>query len=123
MQNKTKPSSLSKKASNTGGRCRQSDASSNCGKRSAPRRRDESSSGRAIRRDEASQAFRPGTKAAAIIDRLKTPDGATVGELMEATGWQAHSVRGFLSATLKQKHGLTIVSEKRDGIRRYRIPA
>ncbi len=42
---------------------------------------------------------------------------------MEATGWQAHSVRGFLSGTLKRKQGLTIVSEKRDRVRRYRIPA
>ena len=123
MQKKTKPSSLTNKAGKPGGRRGQSDGSSNCGKRTAARRGDDSSSGRAIRRDEASQALRPGTKAAVIIDRLKSPDGATVGELKEATGWQAHSVRGFLSATLKKKHGLTIISEKRDGMRRYRIPA
>jgi hypothetical protein len=41
---------------------------------------------------------------------------------MEATGWQAHSVRGFLSAVVKKKHGLTLISEfGKDGARRYRI--
>jgi hypothetical protein len=43
--------------------------------------------------------------------------------LVAASGWQAHSVRGFLSGTLKKKHGLTVASEKADGIRRYRIAA
>ena len=44
--------------------------------------------------------------------------------LMEATGWQPHSVRGFLSATVKKKLGLSLVSEtSKDGVRRYRIDA
>lgn len=123
MQNKTKPSRFSKKSGKTNGRHRQSGGSSSRSTQSAPYCGNDGSSARTMRRHETSQAIRPGTKAATVIDRLKTPGGATVGELMDATGWQAHSVRGFLSATLKKKHGLTIVSEKRDGTRRYRMPA
>lgn len=45
--------------------------------------------------------------------------GATVDEMMKATGWQQHSVRGALAGSLK-KRGLVITSEKIDGTRRYR---
>lgn len=61
------------------------------------------------------------TKSAAIIDLLKKLDGATLEQMMEATGWQKHSVRGFLAGTLKKKHGLTATSAKVDGRRVYRI--
>lgn len=73
--------------------------------------------------DRATKAVKLATKAATVIEMLQSPEGATLEALMEATGWQAHSVRGFLSGTLKRKQGLTIVSEKRDRVRRYRIPA
>ena len=43
--------------------------------------------------------------------------------MMEATGWQAHSVRGALAGALSKGRGLTISSEKRDGERRYRVQA
>ncbi|MEC5321848.1 DUF3489 domain-containing protein [Aurantimonas sp. A3-2-R12] len=65
--------------------------------------------------------FRADTKGAAIVDLLRREAGATLADLMAASGWQEHSVRGFLSGTLKKKHGLTIASDKTDGIRRYRI--
>jgi hypothetical protein len=67
-------------------------------------------------------AFRDGTKGHTIVTLLKRRDGGTIAELVMATGWQAHSVRGFLSGSLKKKPGLAVVSEKdADGQRRYRI--
>jgi len=62
------------------------------------------------------------TKAELILGKLRSPKGATLTDLMEATGWQAHSVRGFMSGTCKKKLGLNVVSElSDDGARRYRI--
>ncbi len=56
-------------------------------------------------------AVRPGTKQALLIDLLKRKTGATIDEIVEATGWQAHSVRGAISGALKKKLGLTVTSE------------
>ena len=71
-----------------------------------------------------SAVFREGSKGAAIVKQLSTGAGASIAELAEASGWQAHSVRGFLSGTLKKKHGLQVIAEKDDdGVRRYRIAA
>jgi hypothetical protein len=57
-----------------------------------------------------------------VLKRLRLSKGATIAMLMETTGWQAHSVRVFLSAVVRKKRGLTLVSEVgKDGIRRYRI--
>jgi hypothetical protein len=62
------------------------------------------------------------TKSDAVVALLKKPTGATISEMASATGWQAHSVRGFLSGALRKKQGLAIKSEKdEDGQRRYRI--
>jgi hypothetical protein len=53
---------------------------------------------------------------------LKAKRGATIPEMMEATGWQSHSVRGFIAGSLRKRHGLEAISEKRDGEdRRYRL--
>jgi hypothetical protein len=63
-----------------------------------------------------------GTKTAKILALLKRPAGASLQQLRKATGWQAHSVRGFLSGTLKKKMGLRVTSTKLpDGERTYRI--
>jgi hypothetical protein len=50
---------------------------------------------------------------------LRREDGGSIAEMVEATGWQQHSVRGAMAGALK-KRGLVITSEKVDGIRRYR---
>jgi hypothetical protein len=65
---------------------------------------------------------RKGSKTAQILDLLKRPGGVSSKELMETTGWQPHSVRGFLSGTVGKKLGLTVVSTKGDnGERTYSI--
>jgi hypothetical protein len=67
---------------------------------------------------------RDGSKTAKILDLLKRSGGATLKELMKATGWQAHSVRGFLSAIVGKKMGLTVKSTKsEDGERTYSVKA
>ena len=53
---------------------------------------------------------------------LRRENGASIAEMVEATGWQQHSVRGAMAGALK-KRGLTINSEKVDGLRRYRAEA
>jgi hypothetical protein len=67
---------------------------------------------------------REGSKTNKILDLLKRPGGVTSKELMKATGWQAHSVRGFLSGTIGKKMGLTVTSTKgEDGERSYAVKA
>jgi len=61
------------------------------------------------------------TKAAQIIALLKRPSGATLQAIMVATGWQAHSVRGFVSGQLRKRMGLDVKSLERDGDRVYAI--
>ena len=55
---------------------------------------------------------RDGTKQAMMIELLKRPGGATLAEIVEATGWHAHTVRGAMAGALKKKLGLTVTSEK-----------
>jgi hypothetical protein len=69
------------------------------------------------------RAPRAGTKQAKLIEMLRAPDGATIDEIVAETGWQAHTVRGALSAALKKKLGLMITSEKIEGRGRvYSLP-
>jgi hypothetical protein len=70
------------------------------------------------RRPKAKADTRQGSKSAHVIALLEKSKGATLAELMKATGWQAHSVRGFLSGTLRKKMGLKIESTKRGGLER-----
>ena len=58
---------------------------------------------------------RAGTKQAKLIEMLRAEGGATVDEIVAATGWQAHTVRGAMSGALRKKLGLTITSEKIEG--------
>jgi hypothetical protein len=66
---------------------------------------------------------RTGSKQAQIIDLFRRAEGATVAEVIAATGWQPHTVRGIVSGTLKKKLGLTVISAKEERGRVYRIPA
>jgi hypothetical protein len=65
---------------------------------------------------------RQGSKTAKFLDLLKRSGGATSADLMKATGWQAHSVRGFISGVLGKKMGLKVASTKvENGERRYSL--
>lgn len=67
---------------------------------------------------------REGTKQATLIAMLRAPDGATIAEIMAATGWQSHTVRGAMFGALKKKLGLEVTSEKvEDRGRVYKLPA
>jgi len=70
------------------------------------------------------RSVRDGSKTAQVLDLLQRAGGATAQELIQVTGWQPHSVRGFLSGTVGKKMGLTVTSNKgEDGKRRYSVPA
>ena len=67
---------------------------------------------------------RENTKANEILKLLQRKGGATIAEMQKATGWQPHSVRGFLSGTVKKRLGRNLTSEKAsDRVRRYMIGA
>ncbi len=75
-------------------------------------------------RDTAKGPVKPrtGTKQALVVGMLRRSEGATVDQIMEATGWQRHTVRGAFAGALKKKLGLTIASEKvEDRGRVYRV--
>ncbi|MCL4190054.1 MAG: DUF3489 domain-containing protein [Rhodobacteraceae bacterium] len=70
------------------------------------------------------RAPREGTKQATLIAMLRAPDGATIEEIMAATGWQSHTVRGAMAGALKKKLGLEVTSEKVENRGRvYKLPA
>ena len=65
---------------------------------------------------------RDNSKQAEVIRMLQRPEGATIGQICTATGWQAHTVRGTFAGAFKKKLGLTIVSDKPQGGERvYRL--
>ena len=63
------------------------------------------------------------SKQAGVIEMLRRGQGASVSAIMKATGWQPHSVRGFLAGVVRKKLGLSLVSEKSGDERLYRIVA
>jgi len=78
-------------------------AKAKTGKKAAPKKK----APRSARNDA-----REGSKTATILELLKRQGGATAKELLKATGWQPHSLRGFLSGTVGKKMGLTVTSVK-----------
>ena len=64
-----------------------------------------------------------GSKQAGLIAMLRTPAGASIDQIMIATGWQAHTVRGTISGVLRKRLGLNVICEPTagSGVRRYRI--
>jgi hypothetical protein len=65
----------------------------------------------------------PAGKIGALIVLLMRSEGATLAAMMDATGWQAHSVRGAMAGTIKKKLKLTVTSEKIGDVRSWRIQA
>jgi len=63
----------------------------------------------------------PGSKQAGVIAMLKSPAGATIDAMMKATGWQQHSVRGFLAGVVRKRLKLKLASNKVNGNRIYQI--
>lgn len=78
---------------------------------------------RMAREPDAAAAAPASPRSPSMLDQVEAlllaPGGASIAELMAATGWQQHSVRGAMAGALK-KRGLTITSEKVEGTRRYR---
>lgn len=60
-------------------------------------------------------SLRTGTKQAMLIAMLQRPEGASIAEIVEATGWMGHSARGAISGALKKKLALPVMAEKVDG--------
>src|SRR6266705_941769 len=66
---------------------------------------------------------RANSKQARVLALLRGPNGATIATVMRTTGWQPHTVRGFLATVVRKKLGLRLESEKTDSERIYRIIA
>jgi len=87
----------------------------------SPKHKREGSSPVRQARPSVEQMSRPESKQARIIATLRAPGGTTIEALMRITGWQPHSVRGFLAGVIRKKLGLNLVSTAANNGRVYRI--
>jgi hypothetical protein len=71
--------------------------------------------------DAGSTQSRAGSKQAKVMTMLQSPSGATIASIMKATGWQQHSVRGFLAGVVRKRLKLKLGSKKIDGTQVYQI--
>ena len=71
--------------------------------------------------DTSSRKADPGSKQSRVIAMLQSPTGTTIAAIMKATGWQQHSVRGFLAGVVRKRLKLKLGSKKLDGTRVYQI--
>jgi Protein of unknown function (DUF3489) len=91
-------------------------------KKATPAAKSPAKTAKGKRATVAPTAARDGSKKAEVLGLLQRKGGATLAQIMKATDWQAHSVRGFISGALSKKMGLNVVSVRRDdGERVYSI--
>jgi hypothetical protein len=110
------PSKAHKKASTTPQR-------GHVAKKSRPTKRAKSAR-KSSKRPRKTKSAHAGSKTKKILDLLKRPGGVTAKQLQQLTGWQPHSVRGFLSGIVSKKMGLTVTSTIGDtGDRTYSVRA
>ena len=69
------------------------------------------------------QRVRAGSKQARVIEMLMKPEGTTIDDIMKATDWQQHSVRGFFAGVIRKKLQLTLISEAAEAGRIYKVTA
>jgi hypothetical protein len=113
----TTETKASKKASAGGRRANVAPDKPKSGKKATPAKKAPKSAKKAT-------GARDGSKTATILELLKRPGGVSAKELLKTTGWQPHSLRGFLSGTVGKKMGLTVTSTKgEDGERSYSVKA
>ncbi len=92
------------------------------GKKATPAKKADGRAKKAKSAPPKAKGTREGSKTAQVLELIKRPGGATMQELMAATEWQPHSIRGFISGTLGKKMGLTVESAKtEDGKRSYSL--
>ncbi len=105
----------SKKAARAPRRAPVAPAKGKAGKKATPAKKAPRGAKKAKGAKAAKPDARDGSKTARILELLKRPGGVSSKELMKVTGWQPHSVRGFLSGTVGKKMGLTVTSTKSEG--------